>query len=144
MHAKCITFENVAVFIDGTVLGITSPTKQDRNQRTVYNGHKKNIAFTFQAITILDVLCAHMYVPKVGCRHNMFLYSDYEVQEFLSVVLQLNQEQFVVHGDSGYSMSDFLEIPYEGDILEPCARTTRGKSVFFIRNRDRNSMLFLP
>lgn len=41
-----------------------------------------------------------MYEPEVGCRHDMLLYAEFEAKKFLSVALQLDEEQFVVYGNS--------------------------------------------
>lgn len=106
--------ENVVWFIDSTVLSIDRTTGEKNNQRTVYNGHTRKHALRFQAITTPEGLRAHMYGPKVGRRHEMFLYADSRVEQFLSAVLQLGDEQFVFYGDSEYNRHEFLEISYEG------------------------------
>ena len=47
IHEKRAALDNVWGFVDGTVRGISKPS---RNQRTVYNGHKRKHAM-YQSIT---------------------------------------------------------------------------------------------
>lgn len=114
VYGKCLALENVVAFIDGTVLGIARPGGMDSNQRCVYNGHKRKHALKFQAITTPDGLCAHLYGPEVGGRHDMFLYAESDIERFLKDILVIEGRQYVVYGDSGYSVREFLEIPYSG------------------------------
>lgn len=47
----------------------------------------------------------------------MFIYEESNIEDFLSSVLKVYGEPYVVYGDSGYSPREFLDIPYEGGSL---------------------------
>lgn len=47
----------------------------------------------------------------------MFLYADSNVEDFLSSVLNVDGEQYIVYDESGYSPREFLEVTYEGGSL---------------------------
>lgn len=128
---KWNALENVVAFLDGTIIGIVSPTGKSINQHTVYNGHKRKQALKFQAMTTPDGWCAHMYGLEVGQRHDMVLYNDSGVHGFLSVVLHIYGKKYMVYGHSGYLRRDFLEIPFkEGNmtVLEAAFNTAMPKA----------------
>lgn len=119
VYAKCMALDNAPGFIDGKDLSIAWSTEEDSNQITVYSGFKRKHALKFQDITTPYGLLAHMYGPEVGRHHDMFLSAESGVERFLSAVLQLGDEQYVVYGNSGYTRLEFLEVPYEGGNLAP-------------------------
>ena len=57
-------------FVDGTVRPICRPTK---NQRIVYNGHKRVHAIKFQSVVAPNGLIANLYGPMEGRRHDYAL-----------------------------------------------------------------------
>lgn len=65
--------ENCFGFIDGTVRPIARP---GRNQRIVYNGHKRVHSLKFQSIAIPNGLIANLYGP-VG-RYLIFVFKSHE------------------------------------------------------------------
>lgn len=68
--------DNCIMIIDGTFIGIARPGGADINQRVAYNGHERNHALKFQAISTPDGLCVHVHGPEVGCHHDMWLYHN--------------------------------------------------------------------
>jgi hypothetical protein len=57
-------------FLDGTVRGVSRPT---RLQRNCYNGHKRKHAMKYQGIMCPDGIFAQMFGPVVGRRHDSYL-----------------------------------------------------------------------
>ena len=60
IHRKGAALENCFGFIDGTVRPIARPGK---DQRVLYNGHKRVHALKFQAVAIPNGLIAHLFGP---------------------------------------------------------------------------------
>ena len=60
IHQKGAPLENCWGFIDGTVRPICRPMK---NQRTVYNGHKRIHAIKFQSVVTPNGLIANLFGP---------------------------------------------------------------------------------
>lgn len=57
---KGAALENCVGFVDGTVRSICRP---DKNQRTVYNGHKRVHCIKFQSVVLPNGLIANLYGP---------------------------------------------------------------------------------
>ena len=68
--AKGAALDSCFGFIDGTVRPICRPDKQ---QRTVYNGHKRVHALKFQSVALPNGIIANLYGP-VGKNLNRFLF----------------------------------------------------------------------
>ena len=64
---KGAALQNCWGFINGTVRPISRP---GRNQRVMYNGHKKVHAIKFQSIATPNGLIANLYGPVEGKRHD--------------------------------------------------------------------------
>jgi hypothetical protein len=60
IHNKGAALDNCIGFVDGTVRPICRPKK---NQRIVYNGHKRVHALKFQSMVIPNGLIANLYGP---------------------------------------------------------------------------------
>ena len=60
VHSKGAALQNCWGFIDGTVRPICRPI---RNQRLVYNGHKRVHAIKFQSVVTPNGLIAHLFGP---------------------------------------------------------------------------------
>ena len=58
--AKGSPLDNCFGFIDGTVRPISKPGK---NQRVVYNGHKRVHGVKFQSVALPDGIIGNMYLP---------------------------------------------------------------------------------
>ena len=60
IHEKGAPLQNCFGFVDGTVRPICRPRK---NQRIVYNGHKKVHALKFQSVVVPNGMIANLYGP---------------------------------------------------------------------------------
>jgi hypothetical protein len=74
-YATAITNKGAALtncfgFIDGTVKAICRPGK---NQRLVYNGHKRHHALKFQSVVTPNGMIANLYGPVGKCIFQVFL-----------------------------------------------------------------------
>ena len=64
---KGAPLDNVWAFVDGTVRGTTRPI---RNQRMIYNGHKRKHALKYQSLTTPNGMIANLFGPVEGKRHD--------------------------------------------------------------------------
>ena len=67
IHNSGAALDNCWGFVDGTARPICRP---GRNQRVVYNNHKRVHALKFQAVAAPNVLTANLYRPIEGKRHD--------------------------------------------------------------------------
>ncbi len=67
IHNKGAVLDNCWGFVDGTVRPICRPK---RNQREVYNGHKRVHALKYQSVVAPNGLIANLYGPVEGRRHD--------------------------------------------------------------------------
>ena len=67
IHAKVAALTNCWGFVDGTVRPICRPS---RNQRVVYNDHKRVHPLKFQSVVATNGLIANLYGPIEGRRHD--------------------------------------------------------------------------
>ena len=67
IHAKGAALTNCWGFVDGTVRPLCHPS---RNQRIVYNGHKRVHALKFQSVVAPNGLIVNVYGPIEGRRHD--------------------------------------------------------------------------
>ena len=104
--------DNVWGFIDGTLRPCSRPT---RDQRAVYNGHKRVHGIKFQSITIPSGIIANLYGPVEGRRHDSAMLR-------MSAILPLMQRYCIdpngaalsVYGDPAYPLSPQLMAPIKG------------------------------
>jgi len=73
---KGAALQNCWGFIDGTVRPISRP---GRNQRVMYNGHKKVHSIKFQSIAAPNGLIANLYGPVEGKRHDSAMLAQSQV-----------------------------------------------------------------
>ena len=78
---KGAALENCFGFIDGTVHPICRPT---RNQKQVYNGHKRAHALKFQSVSLPNGLIGNLYGPVGKCK----------MQDILSLFFEQKYCQF--------------------------------------------------
>ena len=76
IHEKGAALDNCWGFVDGTVRPISRP---GRNQRAVYNGHKKVHALKFQSIAAPNGLIANLYGPVEGRRHDSAMLAQSQI-----------------------------------------------------------------
>lgn len=70
---KSGALQNCFGFEDGTVGPVSRPGK---NQRVLYNGHKKVHAIKFQSVPVPNGLLANLYGPIEGKRHDTVMLAD--------------------------------------------------------------------
>lgn len=63
IHSRGAPLENCFGFVDGTLCKIARPKK---NQREVYNGHKRVHALKFQSVVLPNGLTANLNGPYEG------------------------------------------------------------------------------
>ena len=101
--------DNVWGFIDVTLRPCSRPT---RDQRAVYNGHKRVHGIKFQSITIPSGIIANLYGPVEGRRHDSAMLR-------MSAILPLMQQYCIdpngtalsVYGNPAYTLSPQLMAP---------------------------------
>ena len=70
---KSGALQNSLGFVDGTVRPVSRPS---RNQRVLYNGHKKVHALKFQSVAVPNGLVANLYGPVEGKRHGSTMLAE--------------------------------------------------------------------
>ena len=70
---KSGAMQNCLGFVDGTVRPVSRPS---RNQRVLYNGHKKVHALKFQSVAVPTGLVANLYDPVEGKRHHSAMLAE--------------------------------------------------------------------
>lgn len=107
IHEKGAALENCWGFIDGTVRAISRPR---RNQRVMYNGHKKMHAIKFQSIVAPNGLIANLYGPVEGKRHDSAMLAQSQVLR----QLQNHGNVLCIYGDPAYPIRQQLQCPFRG------------------------------
>ena len=122
---KCHALDNFMGFIDGTVIAIARPSRNEV-QNVAYNGHKRKHALKFQAVTTPDGLLLHAAGPIEGRRHDWTLYCRSGLDDTLPDLLLIGEKQYALYGDSGYSERPYLEIPFQGSSLTSYEKAYNG------------------
>ena len=112
IHAKGAPLTNCWGFVDGTVRPISRP---GRNQRVLYNGHKRVHAIKFQSVATPDGLVAFLHGPYEGKRHDSGILRE-------SGLLHLLEEHSIseagdvmcIYGDTAYPLRPQLQAPFKG------------------------------
>lgn len=117
IHEKGAGLRNCWGFVDGTVRAVSRPGK---NQRVLYNGHKKVHSIKFQSVAAPNGLIANLYGPVEGKRH------DSSMLMMSGLLTQLQQHSFnpngdilCVYGDPAYPLRPQLQAPFKGARLTP-------------------------
>ena len=102
-------------FVDGTVRQICRPGK---NQRVVYNGHKRVHALKFQAVALPNGIVANLFGPVEGRRHDAGMLKDSSVLAALQqVAYNPAGDVLCIYGDPAYPLRPQLMCPYKvGDV----------------------------
>ena len=112
-HDAGLPVTNCWGFIDGTVMPICRPT---RNQREVYNGHRRIHALKYQSVVLPNGLIANLFGPMEGRHHDAALLAEsglLDVIRFHSA----NNTPLCLYGDSAYPLSAYLMCPYKNAVL---------------------------
>jgi hypothetical protein len=95
-------------FIDGTVRPICRPGK---NQKAVYNGHKRVHSLKYQSVTSPEGLIIHLFGPIEGARHDSFLLAESGLREKIELHCCINSIQKYLYGDPAYGLKSWLQCP---------------------------------
>jgi nuclease HARBI1 len=107
--------QHCVALIDGTLVEITRPS--GIQQRATHSGHNRRSGLKWQVITTPDGLLFHIFGPFEGRRHDMHLFTQSGLDEFLREELSIDAVQHYVFGDSGYTPRPYLRTPFEGGNL---------------------------
>ena len=102
-------------FVDGTVRAIARP---DKNQRMVYNGHKRLHALKFQSVALPNGNIANLYGPVEGRRHDAALLRESNLLADLErIAYKPSGEPLCLYGDPAYPLRPQLMGSYrQGDV----------------------------
>ena len=99
-------------FVDGTVRPVSRPGK---NQRILYNGHKKVHAIKFQSVAVPNGLVANLYGPVEGKRHDSSMLAESSLYNQLVLYSRAtNGDPLCLYGDPAYPHRPQLQSPFKG------------------------------
>lgn len=102
-------------FIDGTIMPICRPTK---DQKTVYSGHKRVHALKFQSVVAPNGLVANFFGPIEGRRHDSGMLRESGLMAQLQTFMnQPDGTPYSLYGDPAYPLRPHLIAPYRGSSL---------------------------
>ena len=120
IHAKGAPLQNCWGFVDGTVRPVSRPGK---NQRVLYNRHKRVHAIKFQAVVAANGLIANLYGPVVGKRHDSGMLGESGLLgELQRHSFSPRGQPLCVYGDPAYPISIHLQGPFKGARITPLQR----------------------
>ena len=112
IHQKGAPLDNCFGFVDGTVRIVSRP---GRNQRVLYNGHKRVHSIKLQSIATPSGTVANLYELVEGKRHDSKMLAESQVLN------QLPQHAFgpagnvlCMYGDPAYPLRLQLQGPFKG------------------------------
>lgn len=107
-------------FIDGTLMGICRPK---RNQRPFYTGYKKRHGIKYQAITTPDGLISHLSGPYEGRYNDLTMLRESGLEDSLEGRYGERRTLFLF-GDQAYKQCRYIIPPFSGDhrVLSPRKR----------------------
>ena len=115
IHAKGAPLTNCWGFVDGTVRPVSRP---GRNQRVLYNGHKRVHAIKFQSVATPDGLVALLHGPYEGKRHDSgILRESGLLRDLEQHSVSPNGEILCIYGDPAYPLKPQLQAPFKGAVL---------------------------
>ena len=110
INEKGAALQNCWGFIEGTVRPISRP---GRNQRVMYNGHKKVHSIKFQSIATPNGLIANLYGPVEGKRHDSAMLAQSQVLNQLQrLSFNPHGDTLCVYGDPAYPLRPQLQGPF--------------------------------
>ena len=117
VHNKGAALDFCWGFIDGTVRPVCRPT---RNQRILYNGHKRVHAINFQSVVQPNGLIVNLFGPIEGRRHDAAMLAE------SGLLAQLQQHSrapngrvLCIYGDPAYPLRQELQSPFRRPGLTP-------------------------
>ena len=110
IHAKGAPLTTCWGFIDGTVRAISRPS---RNQRVLYNGHKRVHAIKCQSVATPDGLVVFLHGPVEGRRHNSVMLRESGLLHLLQKhSFSPNGDIMCIYGDPAYPLRPHLQDPF--------------------------------
>ena len=117
MYQKSGAIYNCFGFVDGTVRPVSRPRK---NQRVLYNGHKKVHAIKFQSLAVPNGLIANLYGPVEGKKHDSAMLAESGLYNKLEELQALPDGSVLCkYGDSAYPYRPQLQGPFKGANITP-------------------------
>ena len=114
VYNKGAALDNCFGFVDGTVRPICRPGK---DQRIVYNGHKKVHSLKFQSVVLPNGLIANMYGPVEGKRHDCSMLRMSNLLTKLQLqAYDTNGRALCIYGDPAYPIRIHLQCPYKNNV----------------------------
>ena len=117
IHNKGAALNNCWGFVDGTVRPVSRPGK---DQRILYNGHKKVHSIKFQSVATPSGLVANLFGPVEGKRHDSSMLAE------SGLLNQLQQHSWspngnllCIYGDPAYPLRPQLQAPFKGARITP-------------------------
>ena len=99
-------------FIDGTTRPCSRPK---RDQRQIYNGHKRYHCLKYQSITTPNGMIANLFGPIEGKRHDCAMLRSSGVLNLLQQYSHDPQgNQLSLYGDPAYPLNPYLLCPFKG------------------------------
>ena len=111
VYDRGAALDNCIGFIDGTCRQNCRPI---RDQKSIYNGHKRYHCLKYQSVTAPNGLILDLSGPFIGIRHDIRILRESNLLDRLALI----SDQYVIYGDPAYSMDRNICCPYEG-ILTP-------------------------
>ena len=86
-----------------------------KNQRVLYNGHKKVHAIKFQSVAVPNCLVANLYRPVEGKRHDSSMLAKSSLYNQLVLYSRAtNGDPLCLYGDPAYPHRPQLQSPFKG------------------------------
>ena len=114
--AKAVTekgavLKNIWGFLDGTQGRICRPHD---GQESVFNGHKRIHSLKYQSLICPNGIIAHFFGPVEGRRHDSAMYYQSGLDELISDIVDDDNNQLAIYGDSAYAFRRYLVTPFKG------------------------------
>ncbi len=116
IHTHGSPLQNCFGFVDGTVRRIARPNK---NQRTMYNGHKRVHAMKFQSVVVPNGLIANLSGPFEGKRHDSTMLYQSGLLQSLEQHAFHGETPLSLYGDPAYPLGIHLQGPFKDRQLTP-------------------------
>ena len=108
VNAKGAPLNNCWGFIDGTLRACCRPT---RNQRMLYNGHKRVHGLKYQSVTTPSGMIASLFGPIEGKRHDSAMLNlSGLLQQLQLYSYDSNGNVLCLYGDPAYPLRIYLQV----------------------------------
>ena len=116
IHAHRSSLRNCFGFVDVTVRKFARPNK---NQGTMYNGHKRVHAMKCQSVVLPNGLIANISGPFEGKRHDSTMLYQSGLFQSLEQHAFYDETSFCLYGDPAYPLGIHLQGPFKDRQLTP-------------------------